>query len=63
MYAYDDYEPKDNGFLKDIKGCAGYMEIKEWIKSEYGLGIVTVCSTDKRQKRYGEASELYYGRK
>lgn len=29
VYVYVDYEPKDNEFLKDVKGCAIYMEIKD----------------------------------
>ena len=36
VYAYVDYEPKDNEYLKDVKGCAIYTEIKEWIKSGMG---------------------------
>ena len=39
VYAYVDYEPKDSEYLKDVKGCATYTEIKEWIKSEYGLRV------------------------
>lgn len=34
-----DYEPKDNEYLKDLQECATYTEIKEWIKSEYGLKV------------------------
>ena len=58
MYAYDDYEPKDNEFLKDVKGFATYTEIKEWIKSQYGLKVSSLCGADKRQVRFGEASQL-----
>ena len=37
VYVYDDYMLEDNGYLKDMKGCATYTEIKVWIKSKYGL--------------------------
>lgn len=33
VYAYVDYEPKDNEYLKDVKGRANYTEIKEWINN------------------------------
>lgn len=56
VYAYDDYKPKDNEFLKGVKGCATYTEIKEWIKSEYGLKVSSLyvaqikdkCGLEKR---------------
>ena len=56
MYAYDDYEPKDNEFLKGVKGFATYTEIKEWIMSEYGLKVSSLyvaqikdkCGIEKR---------------
>ena len=56
VYAYDDYEPKDNEFLKDVKGFATYTEIKEWIKLEYGLKVSSLyvaqikdkCGLEKR---------------
>ncbi len=51
-----DYEPKDNEYLKDVKGCATYTEIKEWIMSEYGLKVSSLyvaqiknkCGIEKR---------------
>ncbi len=39
VYAYADFEPKDNESLKDVKGFATYTEIKAWIHSEYGLKV------------------------
>jgi len=56
VYAYVDYEPKDNEYLKDVKGCATYTEIKEWIKAEYGLKVSSLyvaqikdkCGLEKR---------------
>ncbi len=56
VYAYDDYEPKDNEFLKGVKGFATYTEIKEWIMSEYGLKVSSLyvaqikdkCGIEKR---------------
>lgn len=56
VYAYVDYEPKDNEYLKDVKGCATYTEIKEWIMSEYGLKVSSLyvaqiknkCGIEKR---------------
>ena len=39
VYAYVDYEPKDNEYLKDVKQSATYTEMKEWIKSEYDLKV------------------------
>ncbi len=56
VYAYVNYEPKDSEYLKDVKGCATYTEIKEWIKSEYGLKVSSLyvaqikdkCGFDKR---------------
>lgn len=32
VYVYADYELKDNEFLKDVKSCVTYTEIKELIK-------------------------------
>ena len=29
VYAYADYESKYNEYLKDVKGCVTYTEIKE----------------------------------
>ena len=51
-----DCEPKDNEYLKDVKSCATYTEIKEWIKSEYDLKVSSLyvaqikdkCGTEKR---------------
>lgn len=56
VYAYVDYEPKDNEYLKDVKGCATYTEIKDWIMSEYGLKVSSLyvaqikdkCGIEKR---------------
>ena len=56
VYAYVDYEPKDNEYLKDVKGCATYTEIKEWIMSEYGSKVSSLylaqikdkCGIEKR---------------
>lgn len=39
VYAYVDYEPKDSEYLKVVKQSATYTEIKEWVKSEYGLKV------------------------
>ena len=56
VYAYVDYEPKDNEYLKDVKQSATYTEIKDWIMSEYGLKVSSLyvaqikdkCGFDKR---------------
>lgn len=56
VYLYLDYEPKDNEFLRDVKQCATYTEIKEWIKAEYGLNVSSLyvaqikdkCGLEKR---------------
>lgn len=56
VYAYVNYEPKDNEYLKDVKGCATYTEIKEWIMSEYDLKVSSLyvaqikdkCGIEKR---------------
>ena len=56
VYAYVDFEPKDNEYLKDVKWCATYTEIKEWIKSEYDLKVSSLyvaqikdkCGIEKR---------------
>ena len=56
VYAYVDFEPKDNEYLKDVKWCATYTEIKEWIKSEYDLKVSSLyvaqiedkCGFEKR---------------
>ena len=56
LCVYADYEPKDSEYLKDVKGCATYTEIKEWIKSEYGLKVSSLyvaqikdkCGIEKR---------------
>lgn len=42
VYAYVDFKPKDNEYLKDVNWCATYTEIKEWIKSEYDLKILSL---------------------
>ena len=42
--------------MKDVKGCAAYTEIKEWIKSEYSLKVSSLyvaqikdkCGIEKR---------------
>ena len=56
LCVYADYEPKDSEYLKDVKGCATYTEIKEWIKSEYELKVSSLyvaqikdkCGIEKR---------------
>ena len=56
VYAYVDFKPKDNEYLKDMQGCATYTEIKEWIKSEYDLKVSSLyvaqikdkCGIEKR---------------
>ena len=42
--------------MKGVKGCAAYTEIKEWIKSEYDLKVLSLyvaqikdkCGLEKR---------------
>ena len=56
VYVYDDYTLENNGYLKDVKGCATYTEIKECVKSEYGLKVSSLyvaqikdkCGIEKR---------------
>ena len=56
VYTYLDYKPKDNEYLRDVECCATYTEIKEWIKSEYGLKVSSLyvaqikdkCGIEKR---------------
>lgn len=56
VYIYLDFEPKDNEFLRGVKQCATYTEIKAWIKSEYGLKVSSLyvaqikakCGLEKR---------------
>ena len=56
VYVYDDYTLENNEYLKGMKGCATYTEIKEWIKSEYGLKVSSLyvaqikdkCGMEKR---------------
>lgn len=50
VYEYVDYEPKDNEFLKGAKRCATYTEIKEWIKSEYGLKVSSLYVAQIKDK-------------
>lgn len=59
VYAYDDYKPKDNEFLKGVKGCATYTEIKEWIKSEYGLKVSSLYVAQIKDK-CGSPKRLNY---
>ena len=47
---YDDYTPENNGYLKDMKGYAIYTEIKEWIKSEYGLKVSSLYVSQIKDK-------------
>ena len=47
---YLDFEPEDNEYLKDVKGCATYTEIKEWIKSEYGLKVSSLYVAQIKDK-------------
>lgn len=42
VYVYTNYEPKDNEYLKDMQGCVTYTAIKEWIKSEYDLKVLSL---------------------
>ena len=55
---YDDYTPENNGYLKDMKGCATYTEIKEWIKSEYGLKVSSLYVAQIKDKCGIEKSVL-----
>lgn len=50
VYAYVDYEPKDSEYLKDVKQSATYTEIKEWIKSEYGLKVSSLYVAQIKDK-------------
>ena len=50
VYVYDDYTPENNGYLKDMKGYAIYTEIKEWIKSEYGLKVSSLYVSQIKDK-------------
>lgn len=50
IYAYVDYEPKDSEYLKDVKQSATYTEIKEWIKSEYGLKVSSLYVAQIKDK-------------
>lgn len=50
VYAYVDFEPKDNEYLKDVKWCATYTEIKEWIKSEYDLKVSSLYVAQIKDK-------------
>ena len=50
VYAYVDCEPKDNEYLKDVKSCATYTEIKEWIKSEYDLKVSSLYVAQIKDK-------------
>ena len=50
VYAYVDFKPKDNEYLKDMQGCATYMEIKEWIKSEYDLKVSSLYVAQIKDK-------------
>ena len=56
VYVYFDYEVKDNKYLKDVKDNPTYTDIKEWVKSKYGLKVSSLyvaqvknkCGLDKR---------------
>ena len=56
-YMHVDYEPKDNEYLKGIKGSATYAEIKKWIKEQYNVSVSSLyiaqckdaCGFEKRQ--------------
>lgn len=50
VYAYVDFKPKDNEYLKDMQGCATYTEIKEWIKSEYDLKVSSLYVAQIKDK-------------
>ncbi len=50
VYVYDDYTLEDNGYLKDMKGCATCTEIKEWIKSEYSLKVSSLYAAQIKNK-------------
>ena len=50
VYAYVDFEPKDNEYLKDVKWYATYTEIKEWIKSEYDLKVSSLYVAQIKDK-------------
>lgn len=59
VYAYVDYEPKNSEYLKDVKGCATYTEIKEWIKSEYDLKVSSLYVAQIKDK-CGSPKRLNY---
>ena len=56
-YMHVDYEPKDNEYLKGIKGSATYAEIKAWIKEQYNVSVSSLyiaqckdaCGFEKRE--------------
>ncbi|MCB6416050.1 23S rRNA (uracil(1939)-C(5))-methyltransferase RlmD [Faecalimonas umbilicata] len=59
VYAYIDYEPKDNEYLRGMKGNATYAQIKEWVKAEYGLKVSALYIAQTKDKCGFEKRENY----
>ena len=63
-YMHVDYEPKDDEYLKGIKGSATYAEIKAWIKEQYNVSVSSLyiaqctdaCGFEKRDN-YNKGAE------
>lgn len=59
LYGYVDVETKDTDYLKTMKGCASYAQIKEWIEKEYGLKVSSLYVAQIKDKLGIEKRENY----
>ena len=59
LYGYVDVETKDTDYLKTMKGCASYAQIKAWIEKEYGLKVSSLYVAQIKDKLGIEKRENY----
>ena len=59
LYGYVDVETKDTDYLKTMKGCASYAQIKAWIEKEYGFKVSSLYVAQIKDKLGMEKRENY----
>ena len=59
LYGYVDVETKDTDYLKAMKGCASYAQIKAWIEKEYGFKVSSLYVAQIKDKLGMEKRENY----
>ena len=59
LYGYVDVETKDTDYLKTMKGCESYAQIKTWIEKEYGFKVSSLYVAQIKDKLGMEKRENY----